>query len=241
MRLGTTSRTVPDTFFKLLSKHALVTLSFACNFCTIGKMKIRRRQFLIGSTATVALISAASYFAIPPLRNWKKVRLGRIPDTGIPNDSPLESTVLETVVVFVGAMFGHPLSEEDHRELSSRLNFAAEHGRRRKKEYSLLAKQLHVSANRLNNMDYLDSDPDIQQQVMLQIVQYDPTGDSSMILSLFSDNERRLQIIKRSTILHLRALYMRSGLPWRRRGYTSRPGIPGDTFAYSRPGPRRQC
>lgn len=77
---------------------------------------------------------------------------------------------------------------------------------------------------------------------MVQLVSSEPVdGFKLRLLALGSEQEQFRRRMHITTIPHLRRIYLASGVPWRRRGYQSWPGIPGDPRAYTRQGPVMQC
>ena len=65
--------------------------------------------------------------------------------------------------------------------------------------------------------------------------------ERSLLLNLVSEYERELHLMRGWIVSDLASLYLRSGVPWRNRGYTSWPGVAGDMLEYTKPGTLPKC
>jgi hypothetical protein len=147
----------------------------------------------------------------------------------------------DTLVSFIGAMFGVELSKYDQYELSGLLSFAASADDGWESEYRWLSPYIDNMAKQAGAESFSSATSELRDSIMLDIMSWPVGSFRSKLLAMTTEQgllRRRMQI---TTIPHLRRTYLASGVPWRKRGYQSWPGVPGDPRAYSRPGPVTQC
>jgi len=160
---------------------------------------------------------------------------------GPESDDLLESKLTNTLVSFIGALFGQDLTLQDRHELSEIVSFAASADSGWVPEYSWLVSHIDNIAKEASAESFSSATPDLRESVIQNIMSRPTRSFTLRLLAIASGQgllRRRMRI---TTIPHLRRIYLASGVPWRRRGYQSWPGVPGDPRVYTRPGPVPQC
>jgi hypothetical protein len=142
----------------------------------------------------------------------------------------------ETVLTFVGAMFGRALVGEDRADMSDRLDlyFASDPALRH--EGAVLAGYLDAQARTHGAAGFVSSSEDQQQTILEQVMTIDPTSFKARMLSRLSSGERDFYRMRWSIVSSLGFMYRNSAAAWRARGYTHWPGAPGDWHAVLAPG-----
>ena len=84
---------------------------------------------------------------------------------------------------------------------------------------------------------FADISPEDQDRLIQSVMSEPIRGRRRQMLALVSERERQRRRFRISTLRQVRRIYQTSGVPWRRRGYDSWPGVPGDPRAYTRLGP----
>ncbi len=203
------------------------------------KLKMTRRRFLglLGAGAVVAVAGVAAYSYRPYVRRlgtrfseWA----GLTHVAGPLDQSPVDPVVLSTVAVFTGALFGRSLPPDSLNELVDRLDFAAKQDSGWREEYLALASYVDGEMQHRGAADFTAATFDERDAMIKGLMANSPLK----LLSPFSRTRSRMYL---STIPHLTKMYSRSGVPYRLRGYTSWPGIPGDQLEYTRKGPSQEC
>jgi hypothetical protein len=160
---------------------------------------------------------------------------------GPESDAPLESNLTNTLVNFIGMLFGQDLTPQDRHELSGLVSFAASADSGWVAEYRWLVSNIDNMAKEAGAESFSSARPELRETIMLNTISR-PTSSFTLRLLAIASGQRQLRRRMRlSTIPHLRRIYLASGAPWRRRGYQSWPGVPGDPRVYTQPGPVPKC
>ena len=200
---------------------------------------LSRRKFLaIGATG---LLVTGFGLSLPSIRKHLTQAVSARHIQGDESDIPLDSTLSNTLVSFIGAMFGEVFSQQDYHELGGLVSFAASADSGWETEYRWLSSHADSMAKRAGAESFLSATPDLRESVMLNIMSQSEGSFRLKLLAMTSERERLRRRMKITTIPHLRRIYLASGVPWRLRGYQSWPGVPGDPREYTRQGPVRQC
>jgi hypothetical protein len=184
-----------------------------------------RRRFL-----TVASIGApvAAAIALAP----RTVRSVLQHTAGIAPPAADTTQVLNTTVAFIATLFGRRLTAEDHTELLDRLSYATQREPVRREYYDLLCQYLDRAARSAGFASFDAADSTGRTAIVDRIMRTDVSPLLSRLLSLVSADTHQLRRIKLAVVPQLAWLYRHSGVPWRARGYTRWPGIPGDWHEY---------
>lgn len=157
------------------------------------------------------------------------------------DESAFNQEVLEGAVKFVSIIAGHEFSNVDVSELRSRLQLLVTGNA----AWRPLLTWLHGFLNR-NCKDRCRTEfnaaPREAQIETVELLRERPLDSpQSKVLAVLSTDESLRRLAIRKTVPKLFRLYRTSGVPWRRRGYASWPGVPGDVTEYTRPGSDRTC
>lgn len=139
---------------------------------------------------------------------------------------------LDTVVTFIGAMFGRDLSDRDSAELLERLRQTLEQEPARAEDYMVLAQYLDRRARGAGAAGFAMANTVQRSAIVDQVMQVDPGALWSRVLSHVSSARRQYYRMRSATVPALAWLYRGSSVPWRARGYERWPGIPGDWHEY---------
>ena len=85
---------------------------------------MNRRRAIAAFAALVVGIGAA--ISVPFARRTRSKRLHKEHYKGPPDHSPVDTDVVERVALFSGALFGHPLRDQELRDLSQSVEFMAQ-------------------------------------------------------------------------------------------------------------------
>lgn len=194
-----------------------------------------RRRFLIAAglgAAALGLPLAATRWSSTMPQNHV---------AGPPDDSPFDVDVLETLISFLAAFFDTEFADVDVVDLSQRLSYAVRHDGGWREPYASLASLLDAETARDGAGRFADADRARQREAYRRLVEVD-YGHRGLRVRTFFDSEVGIAgHARQTTIPHLLRLYRYSGVPWRRRGYSSWPGVAGDPRAYTRPLGPNQC
>jgi hypothetical protein len=141
-------------------------------------------------------------------------------------------STLDTVITFIGALFGRALSDTDSAELRERLAETLSQQPGRAQDYSVLAQQLDRLARDAGAAGFIMANTAQRGGIVDQIMHIDPGATWSRILAHLSPGRRQYYRMRSTTVPDLVWLYRYSGVPWRARGYDRWPGIPGDWHEY---------
>lgn len=209
---------------------------------------ITRRGFLaaIGVGTVVLVVGAGGHPRAQQsvyhfLRSARKelIKPGHV--QGTLDTAPVDTDMLNTVIAFIGALIGRKLLPEDTDELRERLVYAATQDSGWRSQYTWLARYADDQAKATGAARFLKAEPGQRMLILDRIMGISPTSKRSFALGFVSGEERQRRRMHFSTIPHLLRVYRHSGVPYRHRGYSSWPGIPGDPFEYTRRGPAFQC
>lgn len=195
-----------------------------------------RRRFLVFSGLAISSL-ALSIIAYPRLKQFKIARLSTGHRPGTQNGSTIDEKAINTVVIFVGALFGQRLQPPDKLELEERLKYAAEADSGWMDEYSWLGNHIIRKVEDLSLPAPENCSSDELAQLVAGVLGSPPSSKLSKLLAFVSEEERFRRRMMTSTTRHLVRIYRRSGVQWRRRGYKSWPGVPGDPLSYMTHGP----
>lgn len=200
---------------------------------------LSRRKFLaIGAASLLVTGFGAS---LPSIRRYRARVLAARHVPGPESDKPLETQLTNTLVSFIGALFGQDLTQQDRDDLSELVSFAASADNGWVPEYRWLAAYIDKMAKEVGAESFLSATPELRESIMQNVLSRPIKGFRLQLLAMGSEQEWLRRRMRITTIPHLRRIYLASGVPWRRRGYQSWPGVPGDPRAYTRPGPVLQC
>jgi len=183
--------------------------------------RISRRRFLYGTGAAVALAGVAAWIR----------RFGSEP--GLP---PSGTTALTPVVVFLGVLFGHELSDADRNELSDRLAFTVSATPALGADYQVLGRQLDRLVEEGGGASFLRASPAQRETVVDRLMRIAPPSLLERLWAHVVHSRKQYYRMRFETVPQLAWLYRHSGVAWRARGYTRWQGIPGDWREYTRPG-----
>ena len=160
---------------------------------------------------------------------------------GPPDDSPFDVDVFETLIAFLAAFFDTQFADIDVVDLSQRLGYAVRQDSGWRAPYASLAALLDAETGHAGGGRFSDADRTRQSEAYRRLAEVD-YGHRGLRLRAFIDSEvGEAAHARQTTIPHLLRLYRHSGVPWRRRGYASWPGVAGDARAYTRPPGPNQC
>jgi hypothetical protein len=143
--------------------------------------------------------------------------------------------VKATVLVFIGAVFGHALVGEDRADMSERLDlFFADPNFRH--EGGVLTRYLDDHAKSLAGSAFVACSEAQQQTILTQVMMIDPRSLKARVLSRLSSSERDHYRMRWSIVSSLAWMYRHSAAAWRARGYARWPGVPGDWHDVLAPG-----
>jgi hypothetical protein len=98
-----------------------------------------------------------------------------------------------------------------------------------------VSRELDRLAHSFGSNSFAATDDARRTAIVLQIMQIDPASLRARLLAHLSP-ERYQRYRARLMLPALTWLYRHSGVPWRARGYTRWPGIPGSWREYLKPG-----
>lgn len=192
--------------------------------------------------AAVFTLGAGFKLSSPWLSKLKKERLFYNHVKRSPATTPLDKLVLETLAAFSANLFGTQLIDASRNELKERLQYATKIDGGWFEEFQWFAMYINKRSNQMFNNDFPNLDEQ-QQSALFTLLrdERDVGTQRSKLLAMVSDDERNRRRVYTSTIPRLRRIYTHSGIPWRRRGYQTWPGIAGDQTAYRQKGPEYSC
>jgi len=195
------------------------------------KPKISRRRLLI--LAAVAGAAGAVIWLRPMLRKSRspQVSIADLNAPAVTLTRDMEGT-LDTVIVFIGALFGRHLSDTDTAELRIRLMETLSQEPGRAQDYTVLAHELDRLAHSAGAAAFVTATSAQRGGIVDEIMHIDPGATWSRILAHLTPGRRRYYRMRSTTVPDIVWLYRYSGAPWRARGYERWPGIPGDWHEY---------
>lgn len=202
--------------------------------------KLSRRKFLLISGGAASLFVVGGYL-FTRLNIFGKNDDNGFHVTGGKDSSPFDQGVSESVALFLTTAYGRNVPITDLQELEQRLDFAAKEDSGWRDEYNWLSVELDNIVAKLKFNDFNKLEYAKRIDVVADLFSNSPRTKRSRILALFSSHERQRLRFWKSTIPHLSRLYMHSGMPWKARGYSSWPGIAGNSSDYRTIGPEYKC
>jgi hypothetical protein len=198
-----------------------------------------RRQFLLLGFAGAMLLAVGG--GVPIVRRYRARMLQARHQTGPRDEAPLAPHLLSTLVSFTGALYGVVLTDTDRLELEDRIQFTASEDSGWRSEFEWLTWFADQRAQGLDAVSFVELQP-AQSELLIQSIMGEPVRDRRhRLLAMVSEQERNRRRFRISTVAQLKRVYQSSGVPWRRRGYQSWPGLPGDPRVYTRPGTQYAC
>ncbi len=196
---------------------------------------LTRRQFI--ALGVAALMLGGMGASLPKLRRYRTQMLKARHQVGPRDETPIDPGIMQTLVAFTGALYGVTLDEADREELERRVEYSAVEDSGWRPEFAWLANYVDDQADALVGKRFSDTSPEDQDHLIQSMMSEPIRGRRHQMLALVSEQERQRRRFRISTLRQVRRIYQTSGVPWRRRGYHSWPGVPGDPRAYTRPGP----
>ena len=196
---------------------------------------LTRRQFI--ALGVAALMLGGLGASVPKLRRYRTQMLKARHQIGPRNEAPIDPSLMRTLVAFMGALYGVVLGEADREELTQRVEFSAIEDSGWRPEFAWLVAYLDDQADALVGKRFAEISPEEQDRLIQSMMSEPIRGRRRQMLALVSERERQRRRFRISTLRQVRRIYQTSGVPWRRRGYNSWPGVPGDPRAYTRLGP----
>lgn len=204
-----------------------------------NKALLSRRKFL----TRIALLGVASLLAIGStpilLRQWKalkSLKLSAQHTVSYLGADSISPSVLRGSAYFSAFLAGIQPDASDIEELTNWFEFASSKDGNYYAELVYLVDHVNeISRRKFNkSFDKIDSS---ESDALVELVMRSnhSSGLKSKFLALVSAKERASRLMHASTIPFAYRVYANSGVPWKRRGYTTWPGVPGDTFGYTKP------
>jgi hypothetical protein len=126
------------------------------------------------------------------------------------------------------------MSTADRSELEQRLNLSTRLDGNWHNDYRELANIINDLAQTHEQKSFSAAKNTKRHEIIKQMISVRRSQRSWRLRAFFALDSPEFIKTQRSTIPHLLRLYRLSGVPWRQRGYTSWPGVGGETFAYMR-------
>jgi hypothetical protein len=174
---------------------------------------IRRRFLLAGLGGALLGLFALS-----------RLRLGIRPQEPA---SAAPFAVRQSLIAFMGALFGRDLTAEDRADLSDRLALFTEDAALRH-DCSVFADYLDRLAREEHADDFAGCEPTAKQRIVERVMAIDPHSLSARVLAHLSERMRVYYRMRWSIVPSLEWMYRHSAAAWRARGYSRWPGVPGD-------------
>ena len=195
------------------------------------RRKLSRRRLLI--LAAVGSAVGAAIWLKPMLRRGRsqQVSIADLNAPAVTLTRDMEGT-LDTVITFIGALFGRALSETDRTELRERLTETLSQDPGRTQDYTALAQLIDRLARDAGAAGFVMANSAQRSSIVDQIMRIDPGTLRSRLLAHLTPGRRQYYRIRSTTVPDLVWLYRYSGVPWRARGYERWPGVPGDWHEY---------
>jgi len=200
---------------------------------------LSRRRFL--AIVVSGLVVTGFGVSLPSIRQRFVQLFSARHIPGPESDDLLESKLTNTLVSFIGALFGQDLTLQDRHELSEIVSFAASADSGWVPEYRWLVSHIGNMAKEAGAESFSSATPELRDSIVQHIMSRQTSSFTLRLFAIASGQELHRKRMSITTIPHLRRIYLASGVPWRRRGYQSWPGVPGDPRVYTRPGPVPQC
>lgn len=202
---------------------------------------LNRRRLLWGLTSAAFVILAGT--SLPYVKSWRHRRVFANRTRGEPDTTDFPRQDLLDIAWFTTRLFGHTPTRNDESEIVWRLDYLAKEDREWRPLFQWLVQRIEA-LNEDSATTRFNALPEAKQQLIFDDIlnrQSSVMGRKGELLALISDEWVQERAFFRFTLNKLNAIYVHSGVPWRRRGYTSWPGIPGDPRNYTIAGPQRQC
>lgn len=202
-------------------------------------MKISRRTVIFAGVGAAGIIGVSQVRPIAQ-RAYRERAYPRMPDA-YADDSAFDEEILDGAVQFMSIIAGHEFSKVDTFEIRGRLQMLVTGNA----AWRPLLTWLHGYLNRLcedrNSTGFNSATREAKLEAVDVLMERPMDSRISKAFALVSTDESLRRLAIRRTVPRLFRLYRTSGVPWRRRGYASWPGVPGDVTEYTRPGSIRTC
>lgn len=187
-----------------------------------GGLPLSRRRVLL-MAAAAAVVAGAAVTGLGVVR--------RRVNTGTPV-TMTDAKALETVVHFIGALFGATLTDVDRTELLAALQYALVLDEVYGVGFRALVGHLNQAARAAGAADFRGTSPVQADTIVGDLMRTD--GDSALLAaeSVTSVDAHRVRDVVTWVVPKLEVLYRRSGVPWRARGYQRWPGVAGNWTDY---------
>ncbi len=186
--------------------------------------KYSRRRML--ALAGAGLLGVAGY------RRWYGMASNRH-ITGESDDSAFDPATLNTIADFIAAYFGVSLDDVDRAELIQRLTVSTTADSNWRVDFRHLADIADDLAQQQGETSFVTANQQARDEIVADMLPQGQSRRRRKVRQFLMLDHRETLRMQGSTIPHLVRLYRSSGVPWRRRGYTSWPGVGGSTFAYA--------
>lgn len=184
------------------------------------------------SRRRVLALAGAGILGIAGYSRWNGMANNRH-ITGEPDNSPFDPVILNTIAEFIAAYFGVLLDDIDRAELIQRLTVSTSADSNWRVDYRHLAEIADDLAQEHGETSFVTATQQAREVVVADMLPQGQSRRRRKVRQFLMLDHRETLRMQGSTIPHLIRLYRSSGVPWRRRGYTSWPGVGGSTFAYA--------
>lgn len=200
------------------------------------KWLVSRRALLrIGG---LGLAMVASYAAFRKFLDRRKDVAWSPPPRGGMSVEPFERSKLQSLAAYTGHLFGVELSESESDELVWCFGYLLAEQDGWRPHFEWAAAHLDLLAKDRGAAGFIAAPVTVQREISLESASQEVIVKSrwSELKSIVLVSEKNRRDFYRHTLWKLRGIYMSSGVPWRRRGYTTWVGIPADAREYARAG-----
>jgi hypothetical protein len=144
--------------------------------------------------------------------------------------------VRQTLVAFIGALFGRTLPAQDADDLSARLGDLQSFDTVLNHDCTVLAQYLDALAQNRGAQGFEECSASQQQSIVDDIMRIDVKSYFARLLSRLSRVHRDYYRMRWSAVPQLAWIYRHSPAAWRARGYLRWPGMKGDWHDVLAPG-----
>ncbi len=205
---------------------------------------LSRRKFLI-RVSLLGFASLVAFGSAPTLLNqWRKfksLKLSTKHAVSYVGASNISSPVLRSSAYFSAFFAGMQPNETDVSDLETLFRFVAMKDSNYYTQLVYLASHANKVSHRKFNKPIEELNHYESNMLITSIMKHRnnrkqyKNNRKSKLLALVSEKERALRLMHASTIPLTFRVYANSGLDWKSRGYTTWPGVPGNTFGYTNP------
>jgi hypothetical protein len=200
----------------------------------INKISLTRRKFIV--LGGLAFLLAAGWTEKRAIKGLISERMYPSLHHGTHDETPFDERTANTLLDFIGILFDHHLTDLDKQDLQSRISLLVTDDAAWRPKLHWFADYLDNHAKARGMKSFVDARLGTKRDIVSDIAKLQIDTERSRLLNLVSESERQLHFMRGWTIHYLATIYRNSGAPWRNRGYTSWPGVPGDMLEYTQPG-----